>query len=107
MAAQIQSGLIYHGINYFGVTDLDWTLLGAIGPRQFKKTVTFPSAFTGVSPVTVQLSVASVFQLSTTGLRLDVQPLNVTKTTFDLQISTWDDCLLMGVGVAWTAVQLS
>lgn len=103
MALEARHGVTYSGINYFGATDSDWNLVGPQGYRVYNKPVVFSTPFS-VEPQFVSIAVSSFFILENGGsLKINVEPLNVTEEGFDLVISTWDDCQVVGIGCSWTA----
>jgi len=103
MALTMKSGVQYLGLDYCGANDTGWTLLGPMGSRLFTKQITYSSAFV-TGTVAIGLSVMSVYMIgSDQGLKLDLKALAVTVVGFTLQVSTWDNCQIKGLGVQWLA----
>lgn len=98
----IRSGSVYCGNNYVGVNDTGWNLIGDVGVRIFLKVVTFSTPFTGSTPTVIPM-LASIHQLSEGEVKLDITATNVTVSGFTLQLVTWDDCQIKGVGANYIA----
>lgn len=103
MATQIQSGTNYYGINYFNANTSGWTLLGSTGTRQFIVLITFPVQFASIPAVQVGLTSFDVLP-GGSGMQLDVQATDPSITGFYLQMTAWECCKVMGLGVSWLAV---
>lgn len=99
----IKNGVQYLGMDYVGANDAGWNLIGPVGSRIFSKRINFGSAF-GVGTISVLTAVISVYMLdSSQGLRLDVKPVSIDVNGFTLQVCTWDNCQIKGLGVQWIA----
>jgi hypothetical protein len=102
MAAFIQSGLRLCGnTGYFTATDTDWNLIGSTGLRVWAKNITFLTAFGSTPSVNPFLAGFSILQGSPHKIHVGVA--SVTTTGFQLQVTTWDDCQIVGVSVGWIA----
>jgi hypothetical protein len=102
MAAFIQSGMRLCGnTGYFTATDTDWNLTGSSGLRTWAKTVSFLSTFPSAPSVNTFVTGFSILPCGAHKLHVGVA--SVTTTSFQLQITTWDECQVIGVSVGWVA----
>jgi hypothetical protein len=100
--AIIQSGVRYCGKYHFGADDNDWNLMGTTGDgRTWAVTVSFPDTFPEAP--SVNPFIVSFYILEGESSRISVGVANVTASSFQLQIHTWGDTQVAGVGVGWIA----
>jgi hypothetical protein len=82
-------------------TDTGWTLQAGSGARDFRKRVSFDTAFGTVPTVSVGLQALDTLSGTDTRLRVSVE--SVDLTGFTLVIGTWADSAVYAVTANWLA----
>lgn len=75
------------------------------GQRDFVKTVQMPAGWFNGGPPEVIAALSGLDASSDTNVRVSVTVENVTKTSFDVKVSTWADTRLAMAAVTWVAVR--
>ena len=98
----VQTGVRYCGRHFYDADDADWNLIGNSGDRTWATTITFDEAYT-TSP-SVQAFIVFFNITGGATYKLGVGVSLVTEESFQIQIHTWDDTQIAGVGVGWLAI---
>lgn len=97
----IQSGGVNVGNGYFGTDSPDWNFLGTLGDRHYEQSVSFATEFANVPIVTVTLRGFHIQDGEDKRLAIGIT--GTTTTGFVLNLDTWGDTSVVGVGVSWIA----
>lgn len=96
-----QAGERYCGTSYFGSSDDNWNLCtGSDGFRIWAADITFPTQFAVVPSVAATIK---SFHILAGDPRIDVSTTVVSETGFTINIKTWGNTQIAGVGVQWFA----
>lgn len=98
----IQSGGINIGSGgYFDTDSTNWNFLGTVGDRHYEETISFPTEFANAPIVVTTLRGFHIQEGENSRLAIGVT--GTTTTGFILNIDTWGDTSVVGLGVNWIA----
>jgi hypothetical protein len=105
----VQIGHVNLGVSHFGARDDDWNLLEGCGSRAYYRRVEFSRPFS--RPPCVEVSIKSLDAIASDccsdplNTRVHVGACCVDHTCFWLEVTTWDNSKIWGIGVTWIAVE--
>ncbi len=78
-----------------------WTLDTGSGGREHRETITFTKAFNAPPEVMVAISMLDIGNAANSRARVEAQ--SITKESFDLVFSTWENTTLYSLRASWLA----